>query len=119
MKRPKPKARKWLIHYYRIGGNARNFAESWPIDADGVGAVEAFRTFESTGKKVATRHPDGIGRLTAGKAVHGINVMMYAQDRLDGMLAKAELKEICNEVPGMFEEVEMLKWKLYDARRVA
>ena len=51
--------------------------------------------------------------------MHGINVMMYAQDRLDGMLAKAELKEICNEVPGMFEEVERLKWKLYDARKVA
>lgn len=34
---------------------------------------------------------------------------MWAQDRAEALLPLAELKEYCNEVPGLLEEVERRK----------
>lgn len=113
MKRQKirSKARKWIIHYFRIGLRSMNFQEKWPSCSDGASGVQAFAVRESTGKVFPTRCPVSIAALTAGKRVHGITVDMWAQDRASGLLPKYELKEYCNEVPGLFEEVERLKWK--------
>jgi len=113
MKRQKirSKARKWIIHYFRLGLDALNFQERWPTRNDGVSAVQAFAKKESTGEVYATKCPQTIAALTAGKRVHGMTVDMWAQDRAAGMLPKDELREYCNEVPGLFEEVERLKWK--------
>ena len=103
------KNRKWLIHYNRLGIGHENFSIDWPFDANGMTGVQAFAVFESTGVKHATRSPETIRRLTAGKKLHGINVDMYAQDRASAMMSMDELKGICNELPGMLEEVERLK----------
>lgn len=109
----KPKTRKWILHYHQCGLNHENFRDEWPIDKNGVSAVEAFFIFESTGKKIATKCPITMSRLTAGKKLHGITVDMWAQDRAGGFLCKDKLVEMCNDLPGLFEEVEKIKWAKY------
>lgn len=113
----RPKNRKWILHYYRMGADHEQFgcnymegiSESWPIDPNGVSAVQAFAEYESSGKRLPTRHAKAIQRLTAGKKIHGLNVQMWAQDRAEALLSKRELKEYCNDVPGLLEEVERQK----------
>ena len=103
------KNRKWILHFHHLGVGHENFAAPWPSDKGGISAVQAFAIYESTGVVHTTNSPKAMGRLTSGKKIHGINVDMYARDRAGGMLPVWELKEMCNEVPGMFEEVEKLK----------
>ena len=111
------KNRKWILHYHRLGCGAETFGvnsssgvgDTWPISPQGISGVQAFARLEATGKKEPTRHPQTIQRLTAGKKVHGITVEMWAQDRAEALLPLAELKEYCNEVPGLLEEVERRK----------
>lgn len=103
------KNRKWIIHYHRLGIGHENFSSEWPLDENGMSAVQSFGMFESTGVIHATNCPQTMRRLTAGKKLHGINVDMYAQDRASAMMPMDELKEVCNELPGMLEEVERLK----------
>tara|TARA_Y100000310_G_scaffold183701_1_gene183831 strand:- start:412 stop:756 length:345 start_codon:yes stop_codon:yes gene_type:complete len=105
----KSKTRKWLLHYARLGRDYHNFAMDWPIAEDGASAVKSFITYESTGKKLPTRSPNTIKSMLAGKKINGINVDMWARDRAAAMLSLAEIKEMCNEVPGLLEEVESLK----------
>jgi len=109
----KLKTRKWLLHYHRNGCCHENFSGNWPFREDGVSAVQAFVSYESTGKILPTKCPQTMDRLLAGKKVHGINIDMYARDRADGFLSVKELKEICNELPKMFEEVERMKVKYW------
>jgi hypothetical protein len=105
----KRKTRKWILHYARLGRNYHNFSVDWPEDEDGVSAVEAFMTYESTGKKVPTCCPKAIRSMIAGKKINGINIDMWARDRGAAMLSLSEIKEMCNDVPGLLEEVESLK----------
>lgn len=117
------KNRKWILHYHHLGRGAENFgvnfmegiSDEWPIDPKGISAVQAFATFESTGLMKPTRNPETIQRLTAGKAIHGVTIKLWAQDRAECLMTLAELKEYCNEVPSLLEEVETLKmsfWKI-------
>lgn len=121
----RPKNRKWILHYHRMGVGSENFGcnympgagDEWPISPDGVSAVQAFAEHESSGRVLPTRCPLTMQRLTAGKRVHGVTVDMWAQDRAAAMLSLAELEEYCNEVPGLLEEVERLKVRYWPARR--
>ena len=88
-------------------------SDTWEILKEGVSAVQAFATYESKGVMLPCRHPKEIQRLTAGKRVHGMTVDQWAQDRAEGMMSIAQLKEYCNEVPMLFEEVERLKAEHY------
>ena len=115
------KNRKWILHYYRLGFGAENFGanymrgfgDTWPIDPDGISGVQAFAVFEATGEKKPTKHPGVIQKLTAGKKAHGITIEMWAQDRAEALLSKAELKEYCYDVPGLLDEVERRKINYY------
>lgn len=106
--------RKWILHYSRLGRGNENFGTGnasngfWPEGENS--SVQAFAENESNGRIVGCRNQQDINRMVAGKKIHGINVEMWAQDRAAGVLSKAELLEYCNEVPGLFEEVERRKW---------
>lgn len=116
-KRIKARTRKWLIHYHRMGNDARNFGQSngmngyWPISPSGVSGVRAFHHYESTGEVLPTRCPRSIEALTAGKAMHGMTIKMWAEDWLNCLITPYEIKKWCNGVPGMFNEVEQAKRK--------
>ncbi len=117
----KQKNRKWILHYNRLGRNHENFGVSngmngyWPQEDDGVSSVQAFAHKESSGKLVATKCPESIARLTAGKAIHGMTVQMWAEDWNSGMLPDRELREYCNEVPGLYDEVMRIASKLHSS----
>ena len=108
----KPKNRRWILHYFRNGGGHEGFRDPWERSEDGVSAVQAFAIFEATGKRCPCKD-DAIDRLTAGKKIHGMNVDMWAEDWANGLLCAAEVKEYCNEVDGMYEEVYKTKWRKY------
>ena len=115
----KAKNRRWILHYNRIGRGHENFGlnnsinGTWPESPDGVSATQAFAKSESQGRRVETKNPESIARLTAGKKIHGLTVEMWAKDRANCLMSKEELRECCNDVPGLYEEVERLKANYY------
>ncbi len=99
-----------MLHFNRLGRGHENFADKWP--SGDASSVQAFATKESTGRIIGTKS-SSINRLTAGKKIHGLMVDMWAKDWAEGLICKAEVKEYCNDVDGMFEEVEKIKWLKY------
>ena len=105
------KNRRWILHYHRLGGGHENFADPWP-DGD-ESAVQAFALRESTGRVVGCSSPATMCRLTAGKKLHGINVDGWAKGWAECLFSAAEIKEYCNDVDGLYEEVYRVKWMKY------
>ena len=108
----RPKNRKWILYFWRLGKDHENFREKWEHSKDGDSGVQCFMEKESTGIKQPCRC-NSIDRLTSGKKIHGLMVDMIAKDWAEGLICKDEVVEYCNHVPNLYEEIYWTKWREY------